>query len=165
MKIMLGLLKPENGKVLVDDKDIYGIGLNNYRNNIATVMQDDTLLTGSLADNICFFEHDRDEEKIHRCAKYASIHHEIEDMPMGYETLVGDMGAALSGGQIQRILLARALYKNPKILFLDEATSHLDVALESRVNEATQDLNITRIIIAHRPETIKYADRVIELEA
>ena len=82
---------------------------------------------------------------------------------MGYNTLVGDMGAALSGGQIQRLLLARALYRKPKILFMDEATSNLDTKLESSVNDAVKNLDITRIIIAHRPETIASADRVIEL--
>ena len=84
-------------------------------------------------------------------------------MAMGYNTLVGDMGTALSGGQKQRILLARALYKQPRILVLDEATSHLDVARERVVNEAIRALKITRVIIAHRPETIASADRVIKL--
>ena len=80
---------------------------------------------------------------------------------MGYNTMVGDMGAALSGGQKQRILLARALYKRPKLLLLDEATSHLDIDNERKVNEALKNLSVTRIIIAHRPETISSADRVI----
>lgn len=84
-------------------------------------------------------------------------------MPMGYNTLVGDMGTVLSGGQKQRILLARALYKRAKILLLDEATSHLDIANELQVNEAIKGLSITRIIVAHRPETIASADRVIVL--
>ena len=85
-------------------------------------------------------------------------------MPMGYSTLVGDMGAALSGGQKQRIILARALYRMPKVLLLDEATSHLDVEREKRVNDAIRALNITRLIIAHRPETLASADRVIVLD-
>ena len=85
-------------------------------------------------------------------------------MPMGYHTLVGDIGTGLSGGQKQRILLARALYKNPKLLVLDEATSHLDVCNEQQVNAAIQKIQLTRIIVAHRPETIAMAERVVVLQ-
>jgi ATP-binding cassette subfamily B protein RaxB len=88
---------------------------------------------------------------------------EIEAMPMGFHTLIGDMGASISGGQRQRILLARALYKRPKILFLDEATSALDVEREREVNQGIRRLQLTRIIVAHRPETIASASRVIVL--
>ena len=80
-------------------------------------------------------------------------------MPMGYQTLVGDMGSSLSGGQKQRLLLARALYKMPKVLALDEATSHLDLANEQRVVQALAQMRLTRIIVAHRPETISGAQR------
>lgn len=83
---------------------------------------------------------------------------------MGYHTLIGDMGTVLSGGQKQRVLLARALYKKPKILLLDEATSHLDTTRERRVSEAIRQLNVTRVIVAHRAETIATADRVITLQ-
>jgi ATP-binding cassette subfamily B protein RaxB len=82
-------------------------------------------------------------------------------MPMGYHTLIGDMGTSLSGGQKQRVILARALYSNPRILFLDEATSHLDVARERSVNLSIHGLDLTRVIIAHRPETIASADRIL----
>jgi ATP-binding cassette subfamily B protein RaxB len=94
----------------------------------------------------------------------AAISADITAMPMAYNTLVGDMGTVLSGGQKQRILLARALYKRPKILFLDEATSLLDIAREQQVNASVKSLNMTRIIVAHRPETIATASRVIVLE-
>ena len=164
LKIMLGLLKTESGKVLMDGHDIRTVGLNAYRGSIATVMQDDKLLSGTLADNICFFEQNFDQERIEKCAQMAAIHIDILMMPMGYHTLVGDMGSSLSGGQKQRLLLARALYKQPKILFLDEATSSLDVKLEKVVNNTVKKLNITRIIIAHRPETIAMADRKFLLE-
>lgn len=85
-------------------------------------------------------------------------------MPMGYQSLIGDMGTTLSGGQKQRVILARALYRNPRILFLDEATSHLDVECERLVNDAVRGLEITKVIIAHRPETIASADRVLVVE-
>ncbi len=164
MKIMLGLLLPETGTINIDQHDIRKIGLKQYRNLIGTVMQNDQLLSGSVADNICFFDPEFDQEWIERCAQMAAIHDDIMAMPMAYHTLIGDMGSSLSGGQKQRLLLARALYKRPKILFLDEATSHLDVGLESIVNETVKDLNITRVIIAHRPDTIAMADRVVTLQ-
>jgi len=162
-KIMLGLFEPESGKVQVDDVDIKQLGLSEYRKQIAAVMQDDQLLSGSIADNISFYDPELDMAQVEWAAKIASIDKDIMKMTMGYNTLVGDMGAALSGGQIQRLLLARALYRKPKILFMDEATSNLDTSLEASVNDAVKALDITRIIIAHRPETIASADRVIGL--
>lgn len=165
MKIMLGLLEPAAGMVQLDGVDIKQIGLKSYRSKIGTVMQSDELLSGSIADNICFFDPQFNQERIEKCAEMAAVHTDILMMPMAYHTLIGDMGSSLSGGQKQRILLARALYKEPKILFLDEATSHLDVGLESVVNETVKKLEITRVIIAHRTETIAMADRVLFLHA
>lgn len=164
MKILLGILKPSYGNVLLGGIPISRLGLKKYRSVIATVMQDDQLYGGSLYDNICFFDDKPDREWIETCVRMAGIHDEIVNMPMGYHTLVGDMGTVLSGGQKQRVLLARALYKRPQILFLDEATSHLDLAGESLVNAAIAGLNITRILIAHRPQTIAIADRVLRIE-
>lgn len=165
MKIMLGLLPPGNGKVEVDGVDISHIGLRNYRQQVAAVMQDDQLMSGSIAENISFFDTKLDMERVAECAQMAGIHDDISAMQMGYNALIGDMGSTLSGGQKQRVLLARALYRQPKILFMDEATSHLDVQLEHHVNQAIKQLNMTRIIIAHRPETIINADRIIQLNA
>lgn len=162
-KIMLGLFEPDEGKVEVDGLDVRQLGLGQYRTQIAAVMQDDQLLSGSIADNISFFDPELDMQQVEWAAQIAAIDKDILQMTMGYNTLVGDMGAALSGGQIQRLLLARALYRKPKILFMDEATSNLDTKLEFSVNEAVKNLDVTRIIIAHRPETIASADRVIEL--
>jgi ATP-binding cassette subfamily B protein RaxB len=130
---------------------------------VASVMQDDQLFAGSIAENICFFEPQPDYPRIEQCARLAAVHDDVLAMPMRYNTLVGDMGTVLSGGQKQRILLARALYRDPSILVLDEATSHLDVARERTVNEAVRGLQLTRIIVAHRPETIASADRAIAL--
>ncbi|MEW5683130.1 MAG: peptidase domain-containing ABC transporter [Pseudomonadota bacterium] len=163
MKIMLGLLPAENGKVEVDGVDIRHLGLRHYRSQIAAVMQDDQLMSGTLAENISFFDSQMDMQQVMACAQLAGIHQDIAAMQMGYNALVGDMGSSLSGGQKQRLLLARALYRKPKILFMDEATSHLDVQLEHYVNQAIKQLNMTRIIVAHRPETIINAQRIMQL--
>jgi len=164
-RVMLGLSTPEQGRVLLGGVDIRHIGLQKYRSLVGAVMQDDQLFAGSIADNIAFFSHSADPERIEQVARLAAVHEDIVRMPMGYGSLVGDMGAALSGGQKQRVLLARALYRQPRILIMDEATSHLDVHREAEVNQAIAGLCITRIIIAHRPETIRSADRVIEFPA
>lgn len=164
-KIMLGLHPTTHGEILINGVPISRMGLTRLRKMVGTVMQDDVLLSGSILENITFFDSHVDMDWVRDCARVAAIDDEIQKLPMGYQTLVGDMGSTLSGGQRQRILLARALYKRPKILFLDEATSSLDVHNEFRVNKALRELNITRITIAHRPETISSADRVFALDA
>ncbi len=164
MKVLIGLLEPKSGVVTVDGASLSDRSLSYYREQIACVMQNDTLLAGSIAQNISFFDPDRDDSRIEEAARLAGIHQDIEVMTSRYETLVGELGSQLSGGQQQRILLARALYKKPKILFLDEATSHLDIQTEAYVSAAIAQLKITRVIIAHRPETIKTVDKIILLE-
>jgi ATP-binding cassette subfamily B protein RaxB len=161
VKLLLGLLEPETGRVALDGIDIRQGGLQRYRERIGCVMQDDILFAGSLNDNISFFDPTADLAEVERAARLAQIHEDIMAMPMGYQSLVGDMGSSLSGGQAQRVLLARALYRNPSILILDEASSHLDVERERLINEAVKAMAITRIIIAHRPETIASADRIL----
>jgi ATP-binding cassette subfamily B protein RaxB len=164
LKILLGLRAPQEGEVLYGGIPIRHLGLQNFRRRIGTVLQEDVLLAGSIADNICFFDVQMDHERMQQCAVTAAVHQDIAAMPMGYQTLVGDMGSSLSGGQKQRILLARALYKTPKVLALDEATSHLDIANERRVTQALAQMELTRIIVAHRPETIAGAQRVVALQ-
>ncbi|MBV9521355.1 MAG: peptidase domain-containing ABC transporter [Alphaproteobacteria bacterium] len=164
MKLMLGLFEPTSGDVLFDGYPLSALGVQAVREQIGVVMQDDQLLSGSIQENISFFEAAPDQAWVRRCAEMAGIHPDILRMPMGYNTLIGEMGAALSGGQRQRVLLARALYRRPRILFLDEGTSHLDPALEERVNAAIGELAITRIIIAHRPQTVAAASRVFLLQ-
>jgi len=127
------------------------------------VMQDDQLLSGSIADNICFFDPSFDQERMINCAHLAGIHEEIMAMPMTYNSLIGDMGSSLSGGQRQRVMLARALYRQPRILFLDEGTAHLDVYSEQHINESLKHLQMTRISVAHRPEISSGADRVLTI--
>jgi ATP-binding cassette subfamily B protein RaxB len=163
LKLMLGVHTPQEGEIRVGGQPLARVGLRAWRDMIGTVMQDDQLFAGSVIDNISFFDPLADPAWVAECARVAAVAIDIEAMPMGYHTLIGDMGASLSGGQRQRILLARALYKRPKILFLDEATSALDVDREREVNQAIKQLQLTRIIVAHRPETIATAGRVIVL--
>ncbi len=164
LKIMLGLHEPTAGEVLVGGVPLVRVGLQAWRDQVGVVMQEEPLFSGSVADNIGFFAAQPDRAWLQQCARIAAVHDDIEAMPMGYNTLIGDMGAALSGGQKQRILLARALYKRPQILLLDEATSSLDVERERLVNHAVRQLALTRVIVAHRPETIASAVRVIALQ-
>lgn len=144
---------------------MHKIGMEHYRRVIGAVMQDDQLFAGSISDNISFENENVDEDRIMEAARLAAVHDDIAAMPMGYNSLIADMGTSLSGGQKQRVILARALYRKPQLLFLDEATSHLDVERERLVNDAVRQLDLTRVIIAHRPETIASADRVLVMHA
>lgn len=163
LKLILGVYTPQSGEVLVDGRPLAQWGLRHWRDQMGVVMQEEPLFSGSIAENIAFFAADTDTAWVQQCAQLASVHDEIVAMPMGYQTLIGDMGTALSGGQKQRLLLARALYKRPRVLLLDEATSSLDVERERIVNQAVRQLALTRVIVAHRPETIASASRVIVL--
>lgn len=163
LKVLMGLFLPTSGEILCDGMPLAHIGLTQYRKQVAAVMQEDMLLSGSIQDNITFFEEQIDLEYMEEVAKISAIHETIMSLPMGYATKLGEMGSLLSGGQKQRLLLARALYKRPNILFLDEASSHLDSATEREINLALKQLAITQVIVAHRQETIVMADRVLEL--
>ena len=162
IKCLMGLLKPAEGKILIDGKPIEL--QSHFRDQIAGVMQEDRLLTGTITENIACFSNEIDIERVRACAKLSCIDSEIMSMPMKYNTYVGDMGSTLSGGQLQRIFLARALYRNPKILYLDEATSNLDVENEKAIASHIKRLAITRIIVAHRPETVASADKVVNFK-
>lgn len=163
VKLILGLLKPCEGAIRVGGQDLHKTGPGNIRRIVGVVMQGDQLFCGSLADNISFFDQEVDQHRVERAARMAAIHDEILNMPMGYHSLIGDMGSSLSGGQKQRVVLARALYRDPKLLVLDEATSHLDLDNEQLINSELKRLNVTKVIVAHRPETIASADRVLEV--
>ena len=163
LKIILGLYQPDSGEVLIRGKDLRQIGIHSFRKNVGAVMQDDHLFTGSISENISGFDPSPDQEQVTRCASIAGLIDDINNMPMRFDTLIGEIGSGISGGQQQRMLLARALYRNPQILVLDEATSHLDTKLEKQVNEALRGLEVTRILVAHREETIKLADRILSI--
>jgi len=163
-RLLLGLLTPQEGQLLIDGQRLTPATVAAWRGRIGAVMQDDHLLTGTLADNISFFDTAIDQDRLHMVARLALIHDDIMKMPMGYHSLVGDMGAALSSGQRQRILLARALYRDPDVLFLDEGTANLDQDTERKVVDTIAALPVTRIVIAHRPLLIERADIVLRLE-
>lgn len=163
VRLLLGLIDPQEGRILIGGVDLKHLGKNRYRTMLASVMQDDHLFAGSIADNIAFFDEVATPEAVEEAAREAQLHDDIVAMPMGYHTLVGDMGSSLSGGQQQRLSLARALYRKPQILVLDEATSHLDIARERRIVETLRKLHMTRIVIAHRSETIASARRVLAM--
>ena len=163
LKLLVGLLRPTAGQICYDGMPLETIGVSALREQIGVVMQDDVLLSGSLAQNITFFDSRPDLEWMEECARRAGIDADIRRFPMAYNTLVGDMGTVLSGGQRQRVLLARAVYRRPSILFMDEGTSSLDTDKEREVNANLRAMNMTRIVIAHRKDTIDAADRILEL--
>ncbi len=165
LKVLLGLLRPTEGQIRIGGVSLESIRISDYRRIIGSVMQDDVLFAGSIRDNIRSDDGSGSDSEVYEAASCAAIHDDVLAMPMGYCSLIGDMGNVLSGGQKQRIVLARALYRKPMLLFLDEATSHLDVDCERLVSEAIARLAITRVIIAHRPETIASADRVLYMNS
>ncbi len=165
VKILLGLVEPDEGEVLIDGTPLAKFGYRNYRDQVAAVLQDDSVFAGSLADNIALFDEAPDMVRIIEAAQAAALHDDIAQMPMGYDTLVGDMGSSLSGGQKQRLLLARALYRKPTVLVVDEGTSQLDAHKERLINSSISNLGITRVIVAHRTETIASARAVYHLRA
>ncbi len=164
LKVLSGLYEASAGEVLIDGRPIAAWGPRALRAQIGFVAQDDVLLQGAIAENIAGFDPQIDMGRVQEAAGLAAIAADISTMPMGYQTLVGDMGSALSGGQKQRILLARALYRRPALLILDEGTSHLDVDTERAINAALQSLAITRVVVAHRPETLRSAGRIVVME-
>jgi ATP-binding cassette subfamily B protein RaxB len=161
MKVLLGLVTPSDGIVEIDGIAANQATWRGLREKVGVVFQDDRLMSGTIADNIGFFDPQLDMGRVAEAAKAAQIHTDIMHLPMQYLSLVGDMGSALSGGQKQRILIARALFREPKLLFLDEGTANLDEAAEEAIVELVAQLSMTRIVIAHRPALIRRADRVI----
>ncbi|WP_171900151.1 peptidase domain-containing ABC transporter [Blastomonas sp. RAC04] len=163
MRILLGLMKPQSGRLLIDGQPMGPTNTTTWRARISAVMQDDHLLSGTLADNICFFAEHANMQHIERASRMARIHDTIMAMPMGYQSLIGDMGNALSAGQRQRVLLARALYRDPDAIFLDEGTANLDEENEAAIGDMLAKLPITRVAITHRPALVDRADFVLRM--
>ena len=157
--VMLGLLEPNQGEVLVNGRNLKTISKADYAKLMGVVMQDDTLFNGTVADNVSFFDAPLDMSRVKSAAAKANIAREIEGMPMKYYSMLAEGAMDISGGQKQRLFIARAIYHDPKLLFLDEATSHLDTDSEQLVSQAIRALKMTRILVAHRKETIATADR------
>jgi ATP-binding cassette, subfamily B, bacterial CvaB/MchF/RaxB len=163
LKIALSLVKPAQGRVMLNGKSIDQHGLGKYRTLVSGVLQNDHLLSGSILENITFFDAVPDIEKAKKAASDAMLITEIALMPMQFNTMVGNMGNAMSGGQVQRILLARAIYQQPTLLVLDEATSHLDVITERAVNSSLRKLELPCLMVAHRPDSVLSADKIFQL--
>ena len=161
---MIGLLEPNRGEVLVNGREVKTIASADLARLIGVVMQDDILFQGTVADNISFFDAPTDFERVARAARQANVAAEIEAMPMQYHSMLAEAAADISGGQKQRLFIARALYHAPRVLFLDEATSHLDAASEALVTHAVETMDISRVLVAHRKETIAIADRVVAID-
>jgi ATP-binding cassette subfamily B protein RaxB len=163
LKVVAGLLQPSTGSLTIDGQALNSESLRPYRSGIAAVMQNDQLFAGSVLENICYPDEKADEERLQRALAAAAIDKELRAFPMGLNTPVGDMGSVLSAGQRQRVLIARALYRNPTFLFLDEATGNLDPASEIAVVDAIGRLGITRLVVTHRPEILRIANRIAAL--
>lgn len=163
LKLIAGVETATEGRLLADGIEIEKYRRKEYRRQLGVVLQGDVLFRGGIAENIAFFDPAPDTALIDEVARLVAVDEEVRRFPMGMATQIGDMGSNLSGGQAQRILLARALYRQPRALILDEATSHLDPETEERIVKMLRGLGLTVICAAHRPAILRYADQVIDL--
>ncbi|MER5318687.1 peptidase domain-containing ABC transporter [Streptosporangium roseum] len=163
-RLMLGLYQPQDGLVLLDGQPLNELDLESVRRQMGVVVQDNALFGGDVLENIRINTPDADIEDVVRAARAACLHAEIQNMPMGYFTPLGERGSGLSGGQRQRLALARALVGQPRIVLMDEATSHLDALTEARIQENLSAMLCTRIVIAHRLSTIREADLIVVVD-
>ncbi|WP_413993564.1 peptidase domain-containing ABC transporter [Labrys okinawensis] len=163
LKLLIGLYEPTQGEILVNGHDIATVGSAAFRKRLGVVMQEDQLLAGTLSENIALFEEKIDLARVRACAQLAAVDDDIMAFPMQYNSYVGDMGSILSSGQKQRVIIARAFYRNPQILVMDEGTAHLDPVRAAHILNVLKQLPITRIIVAHSLAMVQAADRVFEL--
>ncbi len=164
-KLLVGFYPPSEGKITVDGYDMSVIDKEYYRSQVGYVMQSNLLFSGTVAENIASGDERPDRRRIEEVAKRADAHAFVSKMPLGYEQIVGERGMGLSGGQIQRLCIARALYHDPRLLVFDEATSALDTQSESNIIAGMRDIleGRTAVIIAHRLSTIMRADKILVL--
>ena len=165
IKLLIGLLEPVAGRVTLGGIALDPPGFRALRERSGVILQGEQLFSGTILENISWFGCERDQHRVVACARAACIHEDILRMPMGYHSPVSDSVVNLSGGQVQRILLARALYRSPQYLFLDEATSALDPALEQDIVAMLMDHPATKICISHRSLLLEKADIVFSLES
>lgn len=165
LKLMLRIEEPSAGSVCLDQTDIRHMKKSAFARSVSAVLQDDVLVTGTIRDNITLFDPQPDASRLRRAAEMACIHADIAALPMKYNTFISESAAHMSGGQRQRVILARALYRNPAVLIVDEPTSNLDIETERLINDNIAQLQVTRIMVTHRPDSLLAADRVIRLEA
>ena len=163
-KIILGLLEPDEGEVLINGVNLKELGTSHLRTVTGTVLQEDQVLSGTIADNIAGFESDSCMIKARNAAKLANLSNIINRLPLGFQTVISGSCSTLSTGQKQRLFLARALYKSPGLLVLDEATNNLDLHSEQHVISAIKSLPLTLITIAHRRESLAMAERCLHLD-
>jgi ATP-binding cassette subfamily B protein len=166
LKLLLRLYKPSYGEILIGGLNINNISLRQWRDKCGAVMQDGKIFNDTILNNIILDDEKPDNERLLNAVRAANIGHEIEQLPLGYQTKMGENGRGLSGGQKQRVLIARALYRNPDILFFDEATNALDSLNEQKIVEALDDVfyGKTVIVVAHRLSTIRKADQIIVMK-
>ena len=164
VKLLCKLLTPTDGRVLFDQVDLRRIATDDFRRQLGVVMQDDDLFSGSIAENVAVGDA-LDLARVEAACRHACIHEDVMAMPMQYLTLVGHMGSTLSGGQRQRLMIARAVYRNSRILILDEATAHLNDALQQRVLANLRRLRITIISVTHDSRILDESDRVVRLSS
>lgn len=164
LKLICGLVEPQQGTIMSNGQEINDENIISFRSHLGVVMQDDQVFSGTLLENIISFGIDVDEQRLNKALEIACLTDFVDSLPMRLNTLITDLGGSLSGGQKQRLMLARAIYRNPKMLLLDEATSHLDLLNEREIMHNLRMLGITIIHVAHRQQTLELADRVINLQ-
>ena len=165
VRLLLGFEKPERGAVYYDGKDLTGLDLRSLRQKIGTVTQDGSLFQGDIYSNIVISAPQLELKEAWEAAELAGIADDIRAMPMGWQTMIAEGQGGISGGQKQRLMIARAVAPRPKILIFDEATSALDNITQKQVSEALDRLRCTRIVIAHRLSTIRNCDRILVLDS
>ena len=164
VRILAGLLRPDEGQVLADGQSLAGVHARRFRDDCSGVLQGEQLLSGTLLENITLFADAVDHSRVQKACHMARIDAFIASLPMGLNSLVGDMGSIMSAGQGQRVLLARAFYKQPRVLFLDEATANLDPIVEGEILQEIKMLGVTTVMVTHRAAPLSVATRVVHLE-